>query len=101
MKEKYQYIGGQSAQHYKLLPTWKISSGQNSQPANQLQMTAWLTISFMLIVLIISGVIMGLLYTDNANLHHRLDVLEGEMLVMRDLVSQVRPLRCERLQTRQ
>ena len=53
-------------------------------------MAVWLTISFMLAVIIISGVIMGLLYTDNTNLHHRLNVLEGEMLVMRDLISQVR-----------
>ena len=101
MKEKYQYIGGQSAQHCQQLPAGKISSGQNSQPANQVQITAWLTLSFMLIVIIISGVIMGLLYTDNTNLHHRLNVLEGEMLVIRDLMSQVRPLRYERLQTRQ
>ena len=55
----------------------------------------------MLVVIIISGVVMGLLYTDNTNLHHRLNVLEGEMLVIRDLMSQVRPLRYERLQTRQ
>ena len=88
MKEKYQYIGGQSDTGQ--------SSGekrQRSQPTNHLQMAAWLTISCMLIVIIISGVIMGLLYADNTNLHHRLNVLEGEMLVIRDLISQVRPLR--------
>ena len=54
-------------------------------------MAAWLTISFMLVVILIAGVIMALLYVDNTNLHHRLNVLEGEMLVMRDLMSQVRP----------
>ena len=88
MKEKYQYIGGQS------------DTGQASPPRSQsYQMAAWLTISFTLIVVIISGVIMGLLYTDNTNLHHRLNVLEGEMLVIRDLISQVRPVRYYRLQT--
>ena len=45
----------------------------------------------------VRGVIMGLLYTDNTNLHHRLNVLEGEMLVIRDLISQVRPVRYYRL----
>ena len=53
----------------------------------------------MLVVIIISGVVMGLLYTDNTNLHHRLNVLEGEMLVIRDLISQVRPVRYYSLQT--
>ena len=82
MKEKYQYIGGQS------------DTGQTEAARSERsQMAAWLTISIMLIVIIISGVIMGLLYADNTNLHHRLNVLEGEMLVIRDLISQVRPVR--------
>ena len=94
MKEKYQYIGGQS-------DTGQASGErrQRAQATNHLQMGAWLTIAFMLVVIIISGVIMGLLYADNTNLHHRLNVLEGEMLVIRDLISQVRPLRYYSLQT--
>ena len=88
MKEKYQYIGGQSDPGK--------SSALRSQRSH---MAVWLTISFMLAVIIISGVIMGLLYADNTNLHHRLNVLEGEMLVMRDLISQVRPVGYYSLQT--
>ena len=68
-----------------------LSSGQTPRPTNQLQAAVWLAISVMLVVIIISGVVMGLLYTDNTNLHHRLNVLEGEMLVIRDLMRQVRP----------
>lgn len=87
MKEKYQYIGGQS------------DSGETTRPSSQLTMAAWLSISLMLVLIVTTGVIVGLLYTDNTNLHHRLNVLEGEMLVIRDLISQVRPVRYYRLQT--
>ena len=58
------------------------------RPAGQSPLV-WLTISVMLVTIIIGGVVMGSLYTDNTNLSHRLNVLEGEMLVIRDMIAQV------------
>ena len=58
------------------------------RPAGQSPLV-WLTISVMLVTIIIGGVVMGSLYTDNMNLSHRLNVLEGEMLVIRDMIAQV------------
>ena len=48
-----------------------------------------LTLSLVIFILLIGGVLMGILYTDNTKLGQRLAVLEGEMVVMRELISQV------------
>ena len=84
MKEKYHYIfGGQSvSQSVSQCDVIVMFVGDTSRPT-------WLTISVMVVLIIISGVVTGLLYKDNLSLHDRINRMEGEMLVIRDLISQV------------
>merc|ERR1711963_790418 len=39
-------------------------------------------------MMIVLGVIVGLIYRDNVEMNHRLNVLEGEVLVLRDMLHQ-------------
>lgn len=48
-----------------------------------------LTLSLVILLIVMGGVAMGILYGDNIKLQHRLDILEGEMLVIREMVRQV------------
>ena len=49
----------------------------------------WMITLIMMVMMIVMGVIVGLIYTDNVEMNHRLNVLEGEVLVLRDMLHQV------------
>jgi len=71
MKEKYHYVFG----------------GDGSEKKSSNSMT-WVITLIMMVMMIVMGVIVGLIYRDNVEMNHRLNVLEGEVLVLRDMLHQ-------------
>ena len=49
----------------------------------------WVITLIMTVMMVVMGVIVGLIYRDNVEMNHRLNVLEGEVLVLRDMLQQV------------
>ena len=53
-----------------------------------------------MVMMIVMGVIVGLIYTDNVEMNHRLNVLEGEVLALRDMLHQVSFSKAKKLKSR-
>ena len=50
----------------------------------------WVITMMMTVMMVVMGVIVGSIYRDNVEMNHRLNVLEGEVLVLRDMLHQVK-----------